>query len=84
MKLTEQQIKQINDLKKKGMTAKEVSKEFLNKIIEIIGDNINFYALDVAQTEDGNWIVIELNDGQMSGLSENNPEILYKKLREVL
>lgn len=39
--------------------------------------------IDVAQTESGDWIVIELNDGQMSGLSENNPEILYKNLKHM-
>lgn len=65
-------------------SSEEVPKGFLDKIIEIIGDNINFYALDIAQTESGNWIVIELNDGMMSGLSENNPDILYKKLSGVL
>ena len=41
-------------------------------------------AIDVAQTESGEWIVVELNDGQMSGLSENNPEVLYKNLTTVL
>jgi hypothetical protein len=28
--------------------------------------------------------VIELNDGQMSGLSENNPNLLYSNLKTVL
>ncbi len=42
--------------------------------------NINFFVVDVAQTAEGDWIVIELNDGQMSGLSCNNPEILYSAI----
>ena len=57
-----------------------VPNEFLNDIIERVGDNCNFYVIDVARKEDGNWIVIELNDGQMSGLSENDPAVLYKNL----
>lgn len=62
----------------------EVPREFLQKVIYRIGDKADFYAIDVAQTESGDWIVVELNDGQMSGLSENDPEILYKNLTTVL
>lgn len=73
------------DLLDKGITPpdfEEVPKDFLNKIINLIGNKSNFYVIDVAQTKSGEWIVIELNDGQMSGLSMNNPEILYKNLRQ--
>lgn len=62
----------------------EVPKEFLNKVVNIIGNKSNFYTIDVAQTEAGEWIVIELNDGMQAGLSENNPEIFYSKLREII
>lgn len=55
----------------------EVPKEFLQEVISRIGDNCNFYAVDVAQTKEGNWIVVELNDGSQSGLSMNDPEKLY-------
>jgi len=58
--------------------------EFANKIAQIIAKRANFFVLDIAETEGGDWIVIELNDGQMSGLSENSPEDLYKNLSEVL
>ena len=34
----------------------------------------------MAQTAEGNWNVIELNEGQQSGLSENDPDLLYKNL----
>jgi hypothetical protein len=37
--------------------------------------------MDIAKTQSGEWIVIELNDGQMSGLSENDPNVLYKNLK---
>ncbi len=59
----------------------EVPKEFLQAAIDRIGNSISFYALDVAQTEAGDWMVVELNDGQQSGLSENDPEELYSKMR---
>jgi hypothetical protein len=39
---------------------------FVQKAIDKIGENACFYALDVAQTEKGDWTVIEINDGQMS------------------
>jgi len=62
----------------------EVPKEFLQKVINRIGDKINFYVIDVAQTQSGEWIVIELNDGCQSGLSCNDPEVLYSSLARVL
>ena len=43
-----------------------------------------FYVVDVGLTRDGRWIVIELNDACMSGLSENSSEALYRRLSEVL
>lgn len=43
-----------------------------------------FYVIDVARKADGGWMVVELNDGQMSGLSEVDPDLLYKTLsREI-
>ncbi len=62
----------------------EVPLEFLQSVINKIGTKINFYALDIAQTAQGDWIVIELNDGQMSGLSENDPSIFYANLKLVI
>lgn len=55
----------------------EVPQEFLQKVIDTIGDNARFYVLDVAQTCAGHWTVVEINDGQMSGLSCNTPDALY-------
>lgn len=62
----------------------QVPQDFLDKVIERVGNNSNFYVIDVAQTLSGDWIVIELNDGQQSGLSCNDPEVLYNNLRQVL
>jgi hypothetical protein len=60
-----------------------VPQEFLKKAIDKVKENVNFFVIDIAQKEDGDWIVVELNDGQMSGLSENDPEVLYKKLKNL-
>ena len=67
----------------------EVPKEFLHEVIERIqktemSEPPTYYVIDVAKTAAGNWIVVELNDGTMSGLSENNPEILYKNLKDAI
>ena len=50
------------------------------KVIEKVKDNVNFFVVDIAQKETGEWIVVELNDGQMSGLSNNDPDVLYNNL----
>jgi ATP-grasp domain, R2K clade family 3 len=65
-------------------SVKEVPTEFLEECIKRIGSGVNFYALDVAQTQEGKWIVIELNDGQHSGLSDNDPKQLYANLKKAI
>lgn len=60
-----------------------VPQEFLQRAIDKVKDNVTFFVIDVAKTQSGDWVVVELNDGQMSGLSENDPEVLYKNLRRV-
>lgn len=54
--------------------------DFLRKVSTIVSKKTNFYVLDIAKTEEGKWILIEINDGQMSGLSCINPGKLYKNL----
>lgn len=61
----------------------EVPRSFLQEVIDRIGDSACFYTIDVAQTEDDKWIVIELNDGQQAGLSENDPTVLYSTLMKI-
>lgn len=46
--------------------------------------NVPFYAMDIAKTENGKWIVVELNDGQMSGLCDINPIDFYNSLFDIL
>lgn len=61
----------------------DIPANFLKEVIDRIGDQISFYAVDIAQTQSGNWIVIEVNDGTCSGLSDNDPDILYSNLRAI-
>lgn len=70
------------DLEEKGIKPhpNEVPRNFLEKIMSIVKDNVNFYVLDIAEMQTGEWILVEINDGSQSGLSENNPEIMYKNL----
>ena len=56
----------------------------IEKIGQRICSKINFYVADVARTESGEWVVIELNDGQMSGLSCIEPDVFYESLSNYL
>jgi hypothetical protein len=54
------------------------------KVAKIAAEHVTFFVLDIAETAEGNWILIEVNDGQMSGLSENNPDTLYSNLKAAI
>jgi len=53
-------------------------------VAKIASKHVDFFVLDVAEKQDGGWVLIEINDGQMSGLSNNTPHKLYSKLKETL
>jgi len=63
---------------------------FAQKVAGIVSNYANFYVLDVALKAGGDiskeedWILIEINDGCMSGLSMINPSCLYAMLKQVL
>jgi len=57
---------------------------FLEEVVNRVKDRVPFFVVDVARTEDDRWIVVELNDGQMSGLSEVDPNTLYSNMRKLL
>lgn len=61
-----------------------VPRDFLNKVISIIAPRVRFFVVDIAKTENGEWIVIELNDGQQSGLSDNDSHVLYSNMAKML
>lgn len=56
--------------------------KFAEKIAKIVSKKVNFFVLDIAKTQSGDWILVEVNDGQMSGLSLNDPHVLYRNLKE--
>lgn len=58
--------------------------EFAESIAKLCAPYVNFYVIDIAKTQSGEWIVIELNDAQMSGLSMVDPCELYKNLANAL
>jgi hypothetical protein len=42
----------------------------------------NFFTMDIAQKEDGEWIIIELGDAQVAGLPDRaEPEVFYDLLK---
>lgn len=44
----------------------------------------SFYAIDIAEKEDGDWIVIEVNDGGTAGIPEGgNMNDFYIELRKL-
>ncbi len=63
---------------------KEVPAEFINTVISKVSKKIRFWVFDVARKTDGDWIVVELNDGQQSGLSDIDPGRFYQTLKQRL
>lgn len=55
----------------------------IQKVIKEINHLANFYVADFAEYPDGTWGVVELNDGTMSGLSDNNPETVWGNLKKL-
>lgn len=55
----------------------------LGKVIES-----NFFTMDIAEKEDGSWIILEMGDGQVSGLAAQEEPIkfynvMYNKLQKL-
>lgn len=58
--------------------------ELADKLAAIAARRANFFTLDLAETESGEWILIEINDGQTAVPSENDLDELYGNLRDAL
>lgn len=56
---------------------------FAHKVANITKNYINFFVMDIARTKTGDWILVELNDAQMSGLSMCDPDELYSNLAKI-
>ncbi|MBL8950549.1 MAG: ATP-grasp domain-containing protein [Myxococcaceae bacterium] len=65
------------------LSPNNVPADLVREAIRRIGDRASFYTLDVAKKRDGSWVVIEINDGQMAGLSGCDPRELYTGLKRV-
>lgn len=58
---------------------------FAQQCANIISKKANFFAIDIARTKSGEWICVEVNDGQMSGLCDSvDPNELYSNLVQAL
>lgn len=58
--------------------------DLLDRAIHLIDTNCMFYTVDLAKTKEGDWIIIELNDGQMAGLSTIDPDLFYSQIRRIM
>lgn len=59
----------------------KISKEFVHKFTAL---KSNFYTVDFAELENGNWIIIETGDGQVSGLSSNQSAFkFYEEISKI-
>lgn len=56
----------------------------LSEAITRIGDKCRFYAIDIAETQQSDGIIIEINDGTMSGISMIPPAEFYSSLKTAL
>jgi len=56
--------------------------KMVKDVANIVCDYNNFFVIDIAQKVNGEWIVVELNAGEMSGLSLCNPIELYGNLKK--
>lgn len=65
-------------------TINEEGLAFADNLAKIAAEYTNFYVLDIAEKAEGGWILIEINDGQMSGLSMIEPSVFYRNFAEIL
>jgi ATP-grasp domain-containing protein len=58
--------------------------QFACKLATIAAEHTNFFVLDIAEKQSGGWMLVEVNDGQQSGLSEVRADVLYPALKAAL
>lgn len=56
--------------------------DFVRRVANCACHHAEFYVVDIAERAEGGWILIEINDAQMSGLCGCAPDILYLELKE--
>ncbi len=55
--------------------------DFAEKCARIVAQKTNFFVLDIARTIDGNWILVEVNEGGCSGIDIENVDEMYRNLK---
>jgi hypothetical protein len=60
-----------------------VPDDLVSDIAARLAGHIRFCAVDVARTEAGDWVVIEVNDGPMSGPCGADPGDIYRALADL-
>jgi len=58
--------------------------KLIYKVKGVVDEFCPFYVMDIAKTRSGEWILVELNDAQMSGLATINTGSFYRNLKEML
>lgn len=53
---------------------------FAEAVADRVGGRVPFLVADIARTADGRWLLIELNDGQTSGLMGIDADEFYREL----
>lgn len=63
----------------------ESSKPDLSSFLSLVKEvKSNFFTMDIAKLETGEWIIVELGDGQVSGLPDNaDMNAFYEKISEL-
>lgn len=69
-----------NDIKAAEMTMSGIN--FAKNCAHTLSKRCKFFVVDIAERAEGGWILIEVNYGQMSGLSECDPNVLYCELKK--
>ena len=72
-------VKQWSDVLLAG-PRRDAQIEQMKQMIRDAGRAVRFLVVDVAETAAGEWIVVEVNDGEMSGLACIEPEGFYANL----
>lgn len=57
---------------------------FAQQVADIASAYVNFFVLDIGEKQEGGWVLIEVNDAQMSGLSMIDPSQFYRNLAHEL
>jgi hypothetical protein len=56
----------------------------LHEAITRVRDIARYIVIDMVEYPDGHWGVVELNDGSMSGLSANDPHVLWPQFAKAI